>query len=126
MPVRCFSASIRRKSSAIMLADQTMSCRLPVQRAFPAGFRFWSLSNARPFLNLAPSNCAQLAPAAMTLARVEGLEAHRHSVGIRLNIGDGMGSDKLKVPPDAMSSSTKPLAARRRMLSMSVPSPFMT
>ena len=32
-----------------------------------------------------------LGPAAMTLARVEGLEAHRRSVGIRLNLEDNDG-----------------------------------
>ena len=37
-------------------------------------------------LRLDQSALAALGPAAMTLARAEGLEAHRRSVGIRLGL----------------------------------------
>jgi histidinol dehydrogenase len=39
-------------------------------------------------LKLDPESLKRLGPAAMTLARAEGLDAHRRSVAIRLNLPD--------------------------------------
>jgi histidinol dehydrogenase len=58
---------------------------------FSSGLSVLDFVKRTSILKLGVEQLRALAPAAMTLARVEGLEAHRHSVGIRLNIGDTPG-----------------------------------
>lgn len=60
---------------------------------FSSGLSVLDFVKRTSILKLGVEQLRTLAPAAMTLARVEGLEAHRHSVGIRLNLDDGAGGD---------------------------------
>ncbi|MGB8816651.1 MAG: histidinol dehydrogenase [Rhizobiaceae bacterium] len=62
---------------------------LPTARSarFSSGLSVLEFVKRTSILKLGPEQLRHLAPAAMALASVEGLEAHRHSVGIRLNIG---------------------------------------
>ncbi len=55
---------------------------------FSSGLSVLEFVKRTSILKLGAEQLRALAPAAMTLARVEGLEAHRHSVGVRLNLGD--------------------------------------
>ena len=59
---------------------------LPTARAarFSSGLGVLDFMKRTSLLRLTPESLRQLAPAAMTLARAEGLEAHRASVAIRL------------------------------------------
>ncbi len=63
---------------------------LPTARSarFSSGLSVLEFVKRTSILKLGPDQLRLLAPAAMTLARVEGLEAHRRSVGIRLNPGE--------------------------------------
>jgi histidinol dehydrogenase len=65
---------------------------LPTARSarFSSGLSVLEFVKRTSILKLGPDQLRALAPAAMTLASVEGLDAHRRSVGIRLNLG---GSD---------------------------------
>jgi histidinol dehydrogenase len=54
---------------------------------FSSGLSVLDFVKRTSILKLGVEQLRALAPAAMTLARVEGLEAHRNSVGIRLNLG---------------------------------------
>jgi histidinol dehydrogenase len=67
---------------------------LPTARSarFSSGLSVLEFVKRTSILKLGPDQLRTLAPAAMTLASVEGLEAHRRSVGIRLNLGGGDGS----------------------------------
>lgn len=62
---------------------------LPTARSarFSSGLSVLEFVKRTSVLKLGPDQLRLLAPAAMTLAAVEGLEAHRRSVGIRLNPG---------------------------------------
>jgi histidinol dehydrogenase len=64
---------------------------LPTARSarFSSGLGVLDFMKRTSILKLDASALAALAPAAMTLARAEGLEAHRRSVAIRLPRGDG-------------------------------------
>ena len=64
---------------------------LPTARSarFSSGLGVLDFMKRTSILKLDASALAGLAPAAMTLARAEGLEAHRRSVAIRLPRGDG-------------------------------------
>jgi histidinol dehydrogenase len=64
---------------------------LPTARSarFSSGLSVLDFVKRTSILKLGAEQLRALAPAAMTLARVEGLEAHRKSVGIRLNAGEG-------------------------------------
>jgi histidinol dehydrogenase len=64
---------------------------LPTARSarFSSGLSVLEFVKRTSILKLGPEQLRALAPAAMTLASVEGLEAHRRSVGIRLNLGGG-------------------------------------
>ena len=66
---------------------------LPTARSarFSSGLSVLDFVKRTSILKLGAEQLRALAPAAMTLARVEGLEAHRKSVGIRLNPGEGNG-----------------------------------
>ncbi len=59
---------------------------LPTARSarFSSGLGVLDFMKRTSLLRLTPAALAALGPAAMTLARAEGLEAHRRSVGIRL------------------------------------------
>jgi histidinol dehydrogenase len=59
---------------------------LPTARSarFASGLGVLDFMKRTSLLRLGPGSLAALAPAAMTLARAEGLEAHRRSVAIRL------------------------------------------
>ena len=59
---------------------------LPTARSarFSSGLGVLDFMKRTSFLKLDAAALARLAPAAMTLARSEGLEAHRRSVEIRL------------------------------------------
>ncbi len=59
---------------------------LPTARSarFSSGLGVLDYMKRTSLLRLNPASLAALGPAAMTLARAEGLEAHRRSVGIRL------------------------------------------
>jgi histidinol dehydrogenase len=59
---------------------------LPTARSarFSSGLGVLDFMKRTSLLRLDPGALAHLAPAAMTLARAEGLEAHRRSVAIRL------------------------------------------
>ena len=59
---------------------------LPTARAarFSSGLGVLDFMKRTSLLRLTPESLDALAPAAMTLARAEGLEAHRNSVAIRL------------------------------------------
>lgn len=61
---------------------------LPTARSarFSSGLSVLEFVKRTSILKLGVEQLRHLAPAAMALARVEGLEAHRHSVGIRLNL----------------------------------------
>jgi histidinol dehydrogenase len=63
---------------------------LPTARSarFASGLGVLDFMKRTSTLKLAPESLAALGPAAMTLARAEGLEAHRRSVAIRLNVRD--------------------------------------
>lgn len=60
---------------------------LPTARSarFSSGLGVLDYMKRTSILKLDPASLKALAPAAMTLARAEGLEAHRRSVGIRIN-----------------------------------------
>lgn len=66
---------------------------LPTARSarFSSGLSVLEYVKRTSILKLGADQLRALGPAAMTLARVEGLEAHRRSVGIRLNLGDDDG-----------------------------------
>ena len=66
---------------------------LPTARSarFSSGLSVLEFVKRTSILKLGPDQLRALAPAAMALASVEGLEAHRRSVGIRLNLGGGDG-----------------------------------
>ena len=61
---------------------------LPTARSarFSSGLGVLDFMKRTSLLRLTPKALAALGPAAMTLARAEGLEAHRRSVGIRLGV----------------------------------------
>ncbi|MGD9501201.1 MAG: histidinol dehydrogenase [Methyloceanibacter sp.] len=63
---------------------------LPTARSarFASGLSVLDFMKKSSILKLAPEQLAALGPAAMTLAEAEGLDAHRRSVAIRLNIRD--------------------------------------
>jgi len=60
---------------------------LPTARSarFSSGLSVLDFMKRTSLLRLDSASLARLAPAAMTLARAEGLEAHRRSVAIRLD-----------------------------------------
>lgn len=60
---------------------------LPTARSarFSSGLGVLDYMKRTSILKLDPASLKRLAPAAMTLARAEGLEAHRRSVAIRIN-----------------------------------------
>lgn len=60
---------------------------LPTARSarFSSGLGVLDYMKRTSILKLTPASLKSLAPAAMTLARAEGLEAHRRSVAIRIN-----------------------------------------
>lgn len=60
---------------------------LPTARSarFSSGLGVLDFMKRTSILKLSPQSLKSLAPAAMTLARAEGLEAHRRSVAIRIN-----------------------------------------
>ena len=60
---------------------------LPTARSarFSSGLSVLDFVKRTSILKLGPEQLAELAPAAMALARAEGLDAHGRSVGIRLN-----------------------------------------
>ena len=60
---------------------------LPTARSarFSSGLGVTDFMKRSSILKLAPDALAALGPAAITLARAEGLEAHARSVAIRLN-----------------------------------------
>ena len=66
---------------------------LPTARSarFSSGLSVLDYVKRTSILKLGVDQLRALGPAAMTLARVEGLEAHRRSVGIRLNLEDNDG-----------------------------------
>jgi histidinol dehydrogenase len=66
---------------------------LPTARSarFSSGLSVLEFVKRTSILKLGADQLRALGPAAMTLASVEGLDAHRRSVGIRLNLGDGDG-----------------------------------
>lgn len=66
---------------------------LPTARSarFSSGLSVLDFVKRTSVLKLGPDQLRALAPAAMTLASVEGLDAHRRSVAIRLNPGDAQG-----------------------------------
>jgi histidinol dehydrogenase len=68
---------------------------LPTARSarFSSGLSVLEFVKRTSVLKLGVEQLRALAPAAMTLARVEGLEAHRHCVGIRLNMGGPSGNE---------------------------------
>ena len=63
---------------------------LPTARSarFASGLGVLDFMKRTSILKLDASSLSALGPAAMTLARAEGLEAHRRSVAIRLNVRD--------------------------------------
>ena len=63
---------------------------LPTARSarFASGLGVLDFMKRSSILKLDADSLKALAPAAMTLASAEGLEAHRRSVAIRLNLGD--------------------------------------
>jgi histidinol dehydrogenase len=63
---------------------------LPTARSarFASGLGVLDFMKRTSILKLDADSLRQLGPAAMTLARAEGLEAHRRSVAIRLNVRD--------------------------------------
>jgi histidinol dehydrogenase len=64
---------------------------LPTARSarFSSGLGVLDFMKRTSILKLDAGALASLAPAAMTLARAEGLDAHRRSVAIRLRPRDG-------------------------------------
>jgi histidinol dehydrogenase len=63
---------------------------LPTARSarFASGLGVLNFMKRTSLLKLDAESLKKLGPAAMTLARAEGLDAHRRSVGIRLNLPD--------------------------------------
>ncbi|MGB0056428.1 MAG: histidinol dehydrogenase, partial [Methyloceanibacter sp.] len=63
---------------------------LPTARSarFASGLGVLDFMKRTSILKLDAASLNALGPAAMTLARAEGLEAHRRSVAIRLNVRD--------------------------------------
>ena len=63
---------------------------LPTARSarFASGLSVLDFMKRSSILKLEPEHLALLGPAAMTLAEAEGLDAHRRSVAIRLNLRD--------------------------------------
>jgi len=63
---------------------------LPTARSarFASGLGVLDFMKRTSILKLDPDSLRELGPAAMTLARAEGLEAHRRSVAIRMNVRD--------------------------------------
>ena len=61
---------------------------LPTARSarFSSGLSVLDFMKRTSILKLGPDQLRELAPAAMTLAKAEGLDAHRRSVAIRLNL----------------------------------------
>jgi histidinol dehydrogenase len=66
---------------------------LPTARSarFSSGLNVLDFMKRTSVLELNASSLAALGPAAMTLARAEGFEAHRRSIAIRLGINDAGG-----------------------------------
>jgi len=64
---------------------------LPTARSarFSSGLSVLDYMKRTSILGLGPDQLRSLAPAAITLARAEGLDAHARSVAIRLNLEDG-------------------------------------
>jgi histidinol dehydrogenase len=62
---------------------------LPTARSarFSSGLSVYDFLKRTTLLKLGPDQLAELAPAAITLAEAEGLDAHARSVAIRLNRG---------------------------------------
>ncbi len=63
---------------------------LPTARTarFASGLGVLDFMKRTSLLKLDAENLKTLGPAAMTLARAEGLDAHRRSIAIRLNLPD--------------------------------------
>lgn len=61
---------------------------LPTARSarFSSGLSVLDFVKRTSLVKLGPGQLAALAPAALALARAEGLEAHARSVAIRLNL----------------------------------------
>ena len=61
---------------------------LPTARSarFSSGLSVLDFMKRTSILKLGADQLRQLAPAAMVLAKAEGLDAHRRSVAIRLNL----------------------------------------
>ena len=79
-------APIRRRRSATMSAAPTMCCRRRVRRGSRPGLGVLDFMKRTSILKCGPDQLRALGPAAMTLGKAEGLDAHARSVGLRLNL----------------------------------------
>ena len=88
---------------------------LPTARSarFSSGLSVLDFMKRSSILKLGPEQLRALAPAAIALAKAEGLAAHARSVAIRLNGDDHARSAAARRPGWSTSSSTNRLAAPR-------------
>ena len=69
-----------------MSAAPTTCCRPRARRASRPGLSVLDFIKRTSILKLGPDQLRALAPAAIALAKAEGLDAHARSVAIRLNL----------------------------------------
>ncbi len=69
-----------------MSAAPTTCCRRRVRRGSRPGSGVLDFMKRTSILKCGPDQLRALGPAAMTLGKAEGLDAHARSVGLRLNL----------------------------------------
>ncbi len=77
-------AAIRRRRSATMSAAPTMCCRPRARRGSPPGSACYDFVKRTSILACDAAALKALGPAAVTLGKAEGLDAHARSVAMRL------------------------------------------
>ena len=75
-----------RRRSATMSAAPTTCCRRRARRGSRPGLGVLDFMKRTSILKCGPDQLRALGPAAMTLGKAEGLDAHARSVGLRLNL----------------------------------------
>ena len=99
-PDRSSSADIRRSHWATTAAAPTTSCRPAAMHAPAAAWACPTSSSASPSRRPVRTACA-LGPVAITLARMEGLEAHARAVSVRLSALDAESAHERRAPSRA-------------------------
>ena len=84
-PARFSLGPIRPRRSATMSAARTMSCRPLAPARFSSGLGVLDFMKRTSLLKCDARSLEALGPAAVTLGKAEGLEAHARSVALRLH-----------------------------------------